>query len=386
MVFLALFFSGCNEKQPDNIGNALNVVEINNPAHISIEDFITDIDTIRLETSDKCLISSISKMRIMDQRYYILTNNSSSIYVFNSDGSFNSEISDTGNGPGEYVRITSFEVDRTNKRIILSDAFSRRIFIYNTDGVQIEVLQLDFEPRLIIPHGNGFLNIYSGLRNQYGKKEMENYNVHFLDSKGKFISSAIKITTPKRIDIGTDFIIDCLNNGDVLFQPVLSNIVFKIEENEIIPFFEFHNSSRFKLLNQKEKNEFELIVGTKNSFEEKEKQGYLLTWGEVRDMDNYVFFSFGGYKTRHYLYYSKDLKETILIDNENIRGNKSLSEIFLSYPKAVSGDKIYISPDPFLIDEVKDKLPDGLVKTFFEKTNLDSNPVLLSFSIKFPEK
>lgn len=386
LAFIVLVLSGCKEKQPDYLVEALNMVEINNPVNILIEDFITDIDTLRLETSDESLMTDISAMHVMDGRYYILTNKYSSVHIFDSTGKFISKINDMGDGPGEYIRISSFEVDRINQRVILADVFSRRIFIYNTNGAQIETIQLDFQPRLIIPHKNGFLNIYSGPRDMYEKPEMENNNVHFLDSAGKFISSALEITTPGRIDMSSAYMADCLHTGEVLFQPVLSDIIYRIEENNILPLYGFTNSSRFKLLSQKEKKDFQMVFEQKNSFKEKEEQGYLLTWGAVRDLDDYVFFSFGGWDKKYYLYYSKNLRQSILIDPLNTRGNKSLSEVLLLHPKAVNGNKFYISPDLGMIEYLTDKLPDGSIKTFFKKTDFDSNPVLISFSIKFPDK
>jgi|SRR5690554_289966 hypothetical protein len=383
-ISIVLFFCGCNEKQIKNLTGAHTSIEIDNPVSLSIEDFVIDIDTIRLETSDESIITSILNMHIMNNRFYILTNNFSSVYIFDFNGKFISKISDRGDGPNEYIRITSFEVDKINRNIIISDNFSRRIFIYDQDGSQIETIPLDFQPIVILPHPNGFLNIYSGPRDIYNIPEMENYNVHFLNSRGKFISSAIEVTTPKRIDIGSAFMADCLANGDILFQPVLSEIIYKIEGENIIPLYSFSNLSRFKFLTLKEKMNFQYVFAKENSLEEKEEQGYLLTWGGVRDLDSSVFFSFSGWKKRYYLYYSKSLNKALLIDPEEMRGNKALTDIYLNYPKAVDGNKFYISPDPGLIDIVKNKLPEGIIKMFFEKTDFDSNPILISFSIKFP--
>lgn len=384
-IFIALFHYGCRERQSNNLIDVHNLIEIDNPVSILIEDFIIDIDTIRLETSDESIMSDILNMHIMDNRFYILTNNFSSVYIFDSVGKFISKINDKGDGPNEYIKISSFEVDKINKNIIISDSFSRRIFIYDQDGNQIKTIQLDFQPIVILPHLNGFINIYSGPRGIYNTPEKENYNVHFLNIKGEFISSAIEVTTPERIDMGSAFKTDCLDNGDILFQPVLSDIIYRIERNNIIPLYGFLNLSQFKFLTQKEKLDFQYVFAKENSAEEKEEQGYLLTWGEVQDLEDYVFFSFGGWNKKYYLYYVKSLNKTLFIDPEKMRGNKDFIDIYLSYPKAINGNKFYVSPNFGLIDIVKSKLPDGIIKNFFEKTDFDSNPILISYSIKFPE-
>ena len=107
LAFIVLVLSGCKEKQPDYLVEALNMVEINNPVNILIEDFITDIDTLRLETSDESLMTDISAMHVMDGRYYILTNKYSSVHIFDSTGKFISKINDMGTDP---VNISGYQV------------------------------------------------------------------------------------------------------------------------------------------------------------------------------------------------------------------------------------------------------------------------------------
>ncbi|WP_298648979.1 6-bladed beta-propeller [uncultured Proteiniphilum sp.] len=385
-----LLFSACKEKQADPVLEAQYLIEINNPANIELEDFIVDVDTIRLELSDVSVMHEIKNIHIMGDRYYISTWDHATVYIFDSRGKYINKIMDKGNGPSEYISVTSFEVDRVNKRVILADNFSRRIFVYDENGNQLNVIQLDFGPIIILPYEDGFINVYSGPRHEYQNPEMENYNIHFLDSQGKFISSAIEIGTPERIDIGSRFKTDCLENGEILFQPVLSDIIYKIEEGKkVMPLYGLVNkSSKHKFLSQKDKETFEYIVrigdDKKSQPQEKESEGFLLSWGSVKDLNDYVFFAFG-YNKKYYLYYSKSLDKSIFIDIERVKGDKNLVDMFFSSPKSIHGNRFYISPHPLLIDQVKDQLPDGILKTFFENTHDDLNPVLISFSIKFPE-
>lgn len=382
-----LFLSACREKRIEPIVEAQHLIEINNPIEIVLEDFIVDVDTLRLELSDASIMYEIKNIHIMGDRYYINVWDRTTVYIFDSRGKYINKIMDKGNGPLEYISITSFEVDRINKRVIIADGFSRRIFVYDENGNQLNVIQLDFNPIIILPYEDGFLQIYSGPRHEYENPEMENYNIHFLDSKGKFISSAIEVGTPERIDIGSDYKTDCLENGEILLQPVLSNIIYKIGTGKkVIPFYGLvDNSSKHKFLSQKEKESFEYIVrkGDKR-MKEKESKGFLLSWGAVSDLTDYAFFAFG-FDKKYYLYYSKSLKKSLFIDPEKVKGDRNLIDIFFSYPVSIHGNRFYISPHPLLIDQVRDQLPDGILKTFFENTYDDSNPVLISFSIKFPE-
>ncbi len=383
-----LLLSACKENQADPVVEAQYLIEINNPANIVLEDFIVDIDTIRLELSDASIMHEIKNIHIMGDRYYISTWDHATVYIFDSRGKYINKIMDKGNGPMEYISITSFEVDRVNKRVILADNFSRRIFVYDENGNQLNVIQLDFNPIIILPYEDGFLHVYSGPRNEYDNPEMENYNIHFLDAQGKFVSSAIEVSTPERIDIGSSFKTDCLENGEILFQPVLSNIIYKIESGKkVTPLYGFvNNSSKHKFLSQREKETFEYIVGIgdENMPREKESEGFLLNWGVVSDLTDYVFSAFG-YDKRYYLYYSKSLNKSLFIDPKSTKADGNLVHIFLGFPRTTNDNKFYISIDPWFIYEIRDKLPEGMIKTFFENTPEESNPVLISFSVRFPE-
>lgn len=385
-----LLFSACKEKQADPAVEAQYLIEINNPANIVLEDFIVDVDTIRLELSDASVMHEIKNIHIMGDRYYISTWDHATVYIFDSRGKYINKIMDKGNGPTEYISITSFEVDRVNTRVVLADNFSRRIFVYDENGNQLNVIQLNFNPIIVLPYEDGFLHVYSGHRVQFDNPNMENYYIHFLDSRGEFISSAIKVNTPERIAITSNYITDCLENGDILFQPVLSDIIYKIEEGKkVTPLYGLVNkSSNHKFLSQKDKETFEYIVrigdNNKSQPQEKESEGFLLSWGSVKDLNDYVFFAFG-YNKKYYLYYSKSLNKSLFIDPKSTKADGNLVHIFLGFPRTTNDNKFYISIDPWFIYEIRDKLPEGMIKTFFENTPEESNPVLISFSVRFPE-
>ena len=65
-----LLLSACKENQADPVVEAQYLIEINNPANIVLEDFIVDIDTIRLELSDASIMHEIKNIHIMGDRYY----------------------------------------------------------------------------------------------------------------------------------------------------------------------------------------------------------------------------------------------------------------------------------------------------------------------------
>ena len=378
-----IFVLGCKEQQDKRFTETMKI-EINNPTDIPFMELVCEIDTIRLEVTDESIMDNITQMHIMDDKFYILTNKRSSIHIFDITGKFISKIENRGNGPNEYISIFSFKIDKVNKRIILADVFSKKILIYDEYGNQMEVIKLDFTPSSIVTHNNGFININSGPKNSYSDEKMNDYYLHFLDNKGKYISSAIKCETKKSIEVTSSFNVDCQENGDILFHPILSNIIYKIDKDSVYARYEFLNSSNYRFLSQEEKHDFELIYGERNDMQEKEKERYLLSWGGVIDMDDYIFFSFSGWEKPHYLYYFKDEKKSLLVDAVNAKGDKVLNEIFLSSPKATYGNKFFISPNLLIVEKNKGTISNEIINTFFKNTDLESNPILISFSLKSP--
>ena len=70
----------------------------------------------------------------------------SKVLIYTLDGKYISQINDQGQGPKEYIRIYSIEADHVNKRLFLTDTFSKRLFIYDEDGNLQQVIPMKFMP------------------------------------------------------------------------------------------------------------------------------------------------------------------------------------------------------------------------------------------------
>jgi hypothetical protein len=383
---IVIFCGSCGDnKSVDKSSFQGTTIKIEPAYNVKIEDFIEDYDTIRLEVSDNSIIGDIFDMQIMNDKYYILDDKCSAVYVFSQDGSFINKIKNQGQGPNEYIKINSFKVDYLNNRIVLADSFSKRIFVYNENGEQEKVIQLKFDPSKIVAYKNGFINFYSGTKELYTNPSMENYNLHILDSLGNFVSSAILNETKQRVDIGSMLAVNCLSNGDILYQPLLGDTIYKITEDKIEPFYTFNNLSKYKRLTKADKKEFQFVHGNNTYIKKMESKNYLLSWGEILDLEDYVFTPFAGWDTKIYLYYSKKQNKSILVVPDKVGGNDALKQIFMNYPRTAQGNKFYISPNIHQLIDLKKSLPDGKLKSFIENMDYDSNPAIITFSIKFPQ-
>ncbi|WP_106830213.1 6-bladed beta-propeller [Parabacteroides pacaensis] len=388
LISLFFLFSCKREKNQDVYSEDAKIVDINNPTSVAIEDFITDVDTIRLEVTDSSLLGDIHQIHIMNDKFYILDIKSNAVFIFARNGDFIKKISRVGQGPLEYIKINNMELDYKQKHIIFSDTFSRRIFICDEYGELVDVKNLSFIPNVILARNNNYLNFYAGYQKVYDSKEMENFNIHILDDNGKFISSLLENKTPLRIDVASTSCIDYDSQSeDLLFQPVFSNCIYKIDTNNVAHVeYVFRNKSEYKLLNPNEQKKMTYIYDIENTILEKEKEGYLLSWGSIFNLDDYCFFVMRGWNYPKYIYYEKATGRSVMIDPNKMTGNSALRQIFETTIRQTEGNYFYTSISSLLVDELVEKLPEGKLKTFFQNNNtVDSNPLIIKYKMKFPQ-
>jgi len=103
------------------------------------------VKIIPLETNESCLIGDIDKIQVIDN--YVLIMDASiakSLYVFDREGRFIRKIGSVGQGPGEYVSISDFTVDRENKTVYIEDGRLPRIHKYDlATGKFIQTITLE---------------------------------------------------------------------------------------------------------------------------------------------------------------------------------------------------------------------------------------------------
>lgn len=131
-----LFLVSCsssNDKDNENVWN-MSVSK----TELDLKEKIDSISFIALDDSNPdALFKGIDKMLYVDGRFYILDYmGTSSVIVFDDKGHFLFKVGSVGQGPGEYARVTDFDVN--NGRIYLLDSKKRMIFSYNLEGDFLE--------------------------------------------------------------------------------------------------------------------------------------------------------------------------------------------------------------------------------------------------------
>ena len=80
------------------------------------------------------LIGEVSELQLTNEYIYIYDRHSDAVYKYDYDGEFVQKYYHKGRGPGEYVTITTFDVDRRNGNVMFYDVTRRMVIAYSDDN------------------------------------------------------------------------------------------------------------------------------------------------------------------------------------------------------------------------------------------------------------
>ncbi len=130
-----IFFS-CQNNKKQIISRGAEFVSSYNKELNTTEIFDTlSFIYIPLETNRNCLIGEINKVIIDDSLIFVMDNQfANSLYVFDINGRFISQIGNQGKGNNEYNRIIDFDINPIDNEIIIYDLNRRSLLFFNYQG------------------------------------------------------------------------------------------------------------------------------------------------------------------------------------------------------------------------------------------------------------
>lgn len=96
---------------------------------------------IPLETTDSCLISSITDMVLDSSRIYLIDEKTHLVFVFSSSGNFISQVGYVGSGPSEYQYPVNLHIDKTKQELIVADANTPKLIYYDLNTLKYKIEQ-----------------------------------------------------------------------------------------------------------------------------------------------------------------------------------------------------------------------------------------------------
>lgn len=113
LALIALFTFSCNKTV---VSKDATVVNLGDNRVDNLSKLFEVVDLVKLEEADDALFRTITQLKVIDNKVYILDMMSNKILCFNIDGTFNRVLCAVGQGPGEYTQLTEARAQRNSVR------------------------------------------------------------------------------------------------------------------------------------------------------------------------------------------------------------------------------------------------------------------------------
>ena len=321
---------------------------------------------IPLETTEQCRIGDIQRVFSVDSSFVVW--DGKKVALFDSDGSYISNVGHQGRASNEYMRISDVNVDYNTKEIYLLDNSSLKILVYGIRG--------DFKRRISMKnYATGFLLTHNQLW-------LENYA---LDGAGKMLLCT-DINT-NEIQQGHFPFLDgekmpirkeksfFWGDSVALFASSYMNTIYKIAGDEITPYV------KINFLDNKADESNDM---TKTKFFQKiAEENYIGYVKDVYQVNSYLFFSFnrnnaGDTSSEFHVCYNMDSRDVDIYDFSLLHDSR--------IPVSPSSNIIGVYGDGVIFSLDISALPDFLLKKLKENTGLEnlnniSNPILILYDV-----
>jgi hypothetical protein len=176
-----------NSNMYNDKGKLINIKPNENIDYVLMSSIADSVSYIKLETTEECLISQITKIIYFKTNYYIIDSRQNEILCFSSDGRFRNRFNKFGKGPGEYIKIEDAFINRKTESLEVFDKGQRKILIYDLNYNFIREIKLELV-RDIIPIENGNYLCY----NYNDDSKYTRTGLWEIDSNGKFTNHYFK--------------------------------------------------------------------------------------------------------------------------------------------------------------------------------------------------
>lgn len=345
---------------------------------------------VKLEALDENLIGGIIQIELYDNRFYILDKYSyrSNLYVFDLAGNYLNKIGARGEGPEEYLNISSFFIDEEKGLINIVDGLSSTIIQYDKEGVFIDKIR----------HNNLHLNLVTKTKvigNNlfcYSGTNWEGNNMYFVVNKKDYsIMEYLRrysgeYTNHFMVNIGTHPF--TYIDGEFHFGALFTDTIFSFRNDTIAPYMiakSKENISPYELQGELEKDEYNYGKTIVRIAEKKKYNTGIVNYFENK---RYILYDFIAEKDlSNAVLWDKKENEGVLISNYTQSCNPDLSSFISS-----SGNFVIQIWNNKTIQMFKDKIaenkmeainyPSGMIEQIRDYNAEEDNPFLILHEFK----
>ena len=358
-------------KNKNNLSSISLSSSINNPQDIGVSELVTDINYVKLETTNQSLLGRIQLLVATENFFFVW--DSRGIYQFARTGKFLRQVGKIGKGPGEYLGVRDMCVDKENKKFYVLTNWTGDVLVYDFEGKYLSSIKLQgVSKEKIDGIGKGLFAF------QVAPLEKTILSTEIINEKGASLlkfNSRIYLTTDKmKFGKGTSNI-SYLHNNEVFVKEMKNDTVYKITSKGLVPYI-VYDLGNFK---------------PPFTYSNQDRPKYIEIY-RIFESDNYIVTFFFHKGTNGTAVYNKTSHKTVV----SMPTDKSKIGLLNDYD---NGLNFFASPIPFalktnlkewilpiqpdnLIDFRDKKKANGNFKNLLDHFHEGDNPVIMILKVK----
>lgn len=201
---------------------------------ISMSEIVDSCFYIPLETTSKCIIGYIDELKLFDNKILVLdSDKAKAVFMFDFKGNFIRKIGATGKGPGEYLFPQDFDVDRTNKEILIFNGNNSKIYRYDFLGNHLGDISVPMRAVSFSLLKNDEILIHAGDYENEHLGSISNRSIYLINKKGEIISFSSMHNDSFKNNNMTLSNKALVSNEVISFSPMLSDTIYSVNDENI---------------------------------------------------------------------------------------------------------------------------------------------------------
>ena len=263
-------------------GGAVELIAIEHHADrfLKIHEVLAITRVVRLESSPHAIVSSVSKVYSLDDRWLIADRKSAQVKAFGSEGQHMYDVGSVGKGPGEWLSIGSLDYDPGSDQLAIFSDKDTRLNLYRADGTWIK----DLRPRFFAAEIAMLASDRWAFLTKYNESELSQaYNLLFTDANLEIVSRHMPYNNskPKTAYQGCGFIMRQPDGQSFLLQEPLNDTIFGWQADTLRPKYRLDFGE--DAFPEEEKGLMQYLVTEK-------AMDYAYQTGPAWELDDYLLF------------------------------------------------------------------------------------------------
>jgi hypothetical protein len=369
---------------------ALNPHPKNNS--FEFEEIFVSVEAIPLETHPDCILGGVSKLVENSKSLFVLDEKQNIIARFDMQGKFLNTIGLPGYGPGEFLKVKDFVIDKVNQLVSVYDVRGRKIIIYDFQGKFIREFKIEFFLHSIaIDENSDYYGFTGNIANKIDAKDNLHKKLKFIkfDKYGKVLKyitghdhSVLHISFFEHISQQSD--------GTISFAEPLQYYLFRLNNDIITPYYLIDFKNYATPYNTKEllnKEETPSTEHQRTIFNEANKN-YILGLIKFHENDEWIVIQYSINYKFQFAFFHKTSGE--IFESSSLPVSTETKSTFFT-PLYIDDHFIYSASSAFYLHERYNEdrnnkdVSNSRIKdweTFLININVEDNPVIFKYRMK----